>query len=66
MKYEFAWNSVDVKARETALLSAASDNYTSQPLSINNEGERSSTEREGQEEEEEEVGGETRAGAGVR
>ena len=45
MGHEFAWNSVQVNARESALLSAASDSYTTQPLSINNEEERSSTEK---------------------
>lgn len=44
MKHESAWNAPQVNARETAL----SDSYATQPLSINNEAERSSTERERQ------------------
>lgn len=36
---------MQVNARETALLSAASDSYTTQSFSINNEEERSSTEK---------------------
>lgn len=59
MRYAFAWTSVRVNARETALLSAASDSYITQPLSINNEEARSSTE-EKKIEEEEVGGGETR------
>lgn len=51
-------------AGETARLSAASDSYTTPPLSINNEEERSSTERERERQTEavEVGGGEIRAG----
>lgn len=44
MRHKCSSNSVQVNATETALLSAATDRFTTQPLFINNEEETSSTE----------------------
>ncbi len=45
MKHEFVWISGQAHTREVILSSAAPDSYTTQPLSINNEKGRSSTEK---------------------